>query len=92
MRVLRDLIGKPVIDSSARNIGDVVDVEIDEESGQVSAILVGHSKRPGVLRRVKWLGGREKLIRIPYSRIIAIEDAVLVEGEWDREKSAEEES
>jgi len=90
VRVLRDIIGKPVIDSSARSIGDVVDVEIDEESGQVSAILVGHSKRPGVLRKLRLLGGKERTIRIPYSRIVAIEDAVLVEGEWRRE--GEEES
>ncbi|WP_456483936.1 PRC-barrel domain-containing protein [Methanopyrus kandleri] len=82
MRILRDLIGKPVIDSSAKHIGEVLDVEFDEESGEVTTLIVGHSKRPGVLRKIKWLGGEEKAVRIPYSKVVAIEDMVLVEGRW----------
>ncbi|WP_456481444.1 PRC-barrel domain-containing protein [Methanopyrus sp.] len=83
MKILRDLIGKPVIDSSAKHIGEVLDVEFDEESGEVTALIVGHSKRPGVLRKIKWLGGEEKTVRVPYSKVVAIEDMVLVEGRWE---------
>ncbi|WP_457614822.1 PRC-barrel domain-containing protein [Methanopyrus sp.] len=82
MRILRDLIGKPVIDSTAKHIGEVLDVEFDEESGEVTALIVGHSKRPGVLRKIKWLGGEEETVRIPYSSVVAVEDMVLVEGRW----------
>ncbi|NPB02239.1 MAG: hypothetical protein GXO28_04940 [Methanopyri archaeon] len=89
MRILRDLIGKPVIDSTAKNVGEVQDVIMDEETGEVTHLVVADSRRPGVLRKLGGKlgkGGGEHEIHIPYSEVKAIDDAVLVEGKWAEEE------
>lgn len=66
---------KDVIDiRSGRRLGEVVDVEIDDESGRISAIVV-----PGEARFLGMWGGGPDVV-IPWSKIIKIgPDCILVE-------------
>ncbi len=69
---------KEVIDiRTGRRMGDVVDVEIDEESGRITAIVV-----PGPSKMFGLLGGGPDVV-IPWSKIVKIgPDCILVD--WDR--------
>lgn len=66
---------KEVIDiRSGRRLGEVIDVEIDEESGRITSIVVpGESRYFGL-----WGGGPD--VVIPWTKIIKIgPDCILVE-------------
>lgn len=66
-----EVVGKEVIDSSARRVGVVSDVVIDEEG------------KANLLVKVKILrGGSEKELEytLPPSSILAVGDVVLVKG------------
>ncbi|MGE5673195.1 MAG: YlmC/YmxH family sporulation protein [Mycobacterium leprae] len=66
---------KEVIDiRSGRRLGDLIDVEIDEENGRITAIVV-----PGESKYFGLLGGGPDVV-IPWSRIRRIgPDCILVE-------------
>lgn len=68
---------KEVIDiRTGRRLGELIDVEIDEESGRISAIVV-----PGENRWFGLMGGGPDVV-IPWSRIRKIgPDCILVEIE-----------
>jgi YlmC/YmxH family sporulation protein len=68
---------KEVIDiHTGRRLGEVVDVEIDENSGQIVAIVV-----PGETKLFGILGGGPDIV-IPWTRIRKIgPDCILVEAE-----------
>lgn len=78
---------KMVIDiKSGRQLGELVDVEIDESSGKITAIVVpGDSKFYGLL------GGGPDII-IPWSRIKKIgPDVILVELDREHERDRDRE-
>lgn len=66
---------KEVIDiRTGRRLGGVVDVEIDDESGRINAIVV-----PGEARLFGFWGGGPDLV-IPWTKIVRIgPDCILVE-------------
>ncbi|MFZ5815516.1 MAG: YlmC/YmxH family sporulation protein [Bacillota bacterium] len=66
---------KEVIDiRTGRRLGELIDVEIDEESGRISAIVV-----PGETRWFGMWGGGPDVV-IPWSKIVKIgPDCILVE-------------
>lgn len=68
---------KEVIDiRSGRRLGDLIDVEIDEESGRITAIVV-----PGEGRWFGIWGGGPDLV-IPWTKIVRVgPDCILVEIE-----------
>ncbi|BDG60744.1 YlmC/YmxH family sporulation protein [Caldinitratiruptor microaerophilus] len=61
---------------TGRRLGELVDVEIDEKTGRITALVVpGHSRLWGLL-------GGERDIVIPWHRIVRIgPDCILVD--WD---------
>lgn len=66
---------KEVIDiRSGRRLGELVDVEIDEETGRITAIVV-----PGETKMFGFLGGGPDVV-IPWTKIRRIgPDCILVE-------------
>jgi YlmC/YmxH family sporulation protein len=66
---------KEVIDiRTGRRLGELIDVEIDEESGRISSIVV-----PGEARYFGLFGGGPDVV-IPWTKIVKIgPDCILVE-------------
>lgn len=66
---------KEVIDiRTGRRLGELIDVEIDEESGRITAIVV-----PGEARYFGFWGGGPDVV-IPWTKIVKIgPDCILVE-------------
>ena len=73
MKISDELIGKDVIDESGDQIGIVNDVEWDFETNTVTSI---HLKEAGISAKI---GLGDKKI-VPYEKIEAIGDNVLIKG------------
>jgi sporulation protein YlmC with PRC-barrel domain len=73
MKISDELIGKAVIDESGDQIGIVNDVEWDFETNTVKSI---HLKEAGISAKI---GLGDKKI-VPYEKIEAIGDSVLIKG------------
>lgn len=74
MRLLDDIIGKEILDSSANIIGKVKDIEIDTSSNKIEFIIVtkgGFSKKIGTSKEEK----------IPFEIISRIGDKIILENE-----------
>ena len=73
MKISDELIGKDVIDESGDQIGIVNDLEWDFETNTVTSI---HLKEAGISAKI---GLGDKKI-VPYEKIEAIGDTVLIKG------------
>ena len=73
MKISDELIGKDVIDESGDQIGIVNDVEWDFETNTVTSI---HLKEAGISAKI----GRGDKTIVPYEKIEAIGDTVLIKG------------
>ena len=73
MKISDELIGKDVIDESGDQIGIVNDVEWDFETNTITSI---HLKEAGISAKI---GLGDKKI-VPYEKIEAIGDTVLIKG------------
>ncbi len=74
MRVVEDIIGKEVLDSSANIIGKVKDVEVDLETRTIEALILGK----GGLSEGLGLSKGETIV--PYDMVKKIGDKILLEG------------
>lgn len=74
MQKTRDLKKKDVINViDGKRLGEINDIEIDSETGQLTAIVISHER--------KFLGllGREQDIIVPWDKITKIGDCILVD-------------
>jgi len=74
MRVVEDIIGKEVLDSSASVIGKVKDIEVDLETRTIEALILGK----GGLSESLGLSKGETIV--PYEMVKKIGDKILLEG------------
>lgn len=74
MRVVEDIIGKEVLDSSANVIGKVKDIEVDLETRTIEALVLGK----GGLSEGLGLSKGETIV--PYDMVKKIGDKILLEG------------
>mgnify|MGYP001291720616 FL=1 len=74
MRVVEDIIGKEVLDSSAKVIGKVKDIEVDFETRTIEALILGK----GGLSEGLGLSKGETIV--PYEMVKKIGDKILLEG------------
>lgn len=72
MRLLNDIIGKEIIDSSANTIGTVKDLEIDPSSGRVDSIIITKSGSR------KKFGTTNEEDKIPFEMISRIGDKIIL--------------
>lgn len=74
MRILKDIIKKEVIGPDAKIMGEVIDVEVDEESLEITDLVV---KKTGLADSFKVSTNGENLV--PIEMIDVIGDKLLVE-------------
>jgi len=74
MRVVEEIIGKEVLDSSAKVIGKVKDIEVDLETRTIEALILGK----GGLSEGLGLSKGETIV--PYDMVKKIGDKILLEG------------
>lgn len=77
MRIMKDIIGKEVLNGSADIIGHVKDLEVDSETNEIEAFVV---TKGGISES---LGLSSNEIIIPFDRISQIGDKILMEEELD---------
>ncbi|MDI9618979.1 PRC-barrel domain-containing protein [Methanothermobacter sp.] len=74
MRIVEEIIGKEVLDSSATVIGKVKDVEVDIESQTIEALVLG---KGGIS---EGLGLSKGETIVPYEMVKRIGDKILLRG------------
>ena len=82
VRVKKDLLGKTVIDSRGKNIGNVADVEVDLETMAIGSIVItvtaiskeSESRFKKILGKVR----KRNEMTIPVSYIQAVSDYVIL--------------
>lgn len=74
MRIVEDIVGKEVLDSSATVIGKVKDVEVDIETNEIKALVLG---KGGIS---EGLGLSKGETIVPYEMIKKIGDKILLKG------------
>jgi len=81
----RGILDHQILDSEGRRCGNVDDLELDMDSGEVTALLVGPRYWPGrvhgpigrLLARLAGGGGR----RVPWSEVESVTSAVILRCE-----------
>lgn len=77
LRIMEEIIGKEVLDGSAMIIGKVKDIEVNRETNEIEAFIIGK----GGISESLGLGGDE--IIIPYVKIKQIGDKILLENDME---------
>ena len=77
LRIMEEVIGKEVLDSSAMIIGRVKDVEVNAETNEMEAFIISK----GGISESLGLSGNE--ILIPFGRIKEIGDKILLKNDMD---------
>ncbi len=72
MRLLNDIIGKEILDSSANILGKVKDIEIDASSNRINSIII---TKGGSTRKFRSTNEEEK---IPFELISHIGDKIVL--------------
>lgn len=72
MRLLDDIIGKEILDSSAKIVGKVKDIEIDTSSNKIDSIII---TKNGSKKRIMSSNDEEK---IPFEMIGQIGDKIFL--------------
>lgn len=74
--VAKQLAGKKLITNDGEDIGKLVDLNINEVSGKIEALLVEPNLDNSTARRMKKTDG---LIVIPYNAVLASSDHIIVD-------------
>lgn len=77
MRIIKDIIGKEVLNGSADIIGHVKDIEVNIETNELEAFIV---TKGGISES---LGLSNNEILIPFERISQLGDKILLEEDLD---------
>ncbi len=74
--IARQMSGKKVFTNRGEELGKLIDLLIDEKSGEIENLLVEISPDSKAARR---LGLNERLVHIPYAAVTAVSDVVIVD-------------
>jgi len=76
--IARQLASKRVITNRGDEIGKLIDILVDEISGQMEYLLVEVDTDSKVYRTLN-LHSKDRLIKIPYSAVSAVSDVFIVD-------------
>ena len=79
MRLLDDIIGKEILDSSANILGKVKDIEIDTASNRIDSIIITKSSKGGLTNKIGSSKPSEEII--PFERKKKIGDKIILKEE-----------
>ena len=74
--IARQLATKRIITKRGDEVGKLVDLVVDEVSGNIETLVVEVDRESKVMAR---LGKNEKIIEIPYSAVTAVSDVFIVD-------------
>jgi sporulation protein YlmC with PRC-barrel domain len=78
-----NILDHQILDKKGRRCGNVDDLAIESETGEVTAILVGpgywRGRSPRLGRLAGWLGGSGR-VRVPWSEVAKVDSAVRLRG------------
>ena len=74
--IARRLSGKKVITNRGEVLGKLLDLMVDEVSGNIESLVVEISADSKVARK---LGLEQRVVHIPYKAVVAVSDFVIVD-------------
>ena len=74
--IARQLATKLVITNRGDEVGKLVDLLVNETTGEIEYLLVEIDKESKVIKRI---GSHEKQLQIPYSAVTAVSDVFIVD-------------
>ncbi|MGN0092965.1 MAG: PRC-barrel domain-containing protein [Methanobrevibacter sp.] len=77
MRIVKDLIGKEVLDSDVNNMGIVDDIEFDKGSNEILSLVL---KRKGISNAIK--ASKSEDI-VPFDLVKTIGDKIILKDTYD---------
>ena len=80
--IARQLAAKKIITNRGEEVGRVVDLLVDEKSGEVEYILTELEKYSRFVKKLPPDVVRDNIVKIPYASVVAVSDVIVVdEGE-----------
>jgi sporulation protein YlmC with PRC-barrel domain len=74
--IARQLSGKKLVTNEGEDFGRLVDVEVNEVSGKIEALLVEANPDNGLATKMKKEDG---MMHVPYESVLAVGDYIIVE-------------
>jgi len=74
--IARQLTGKRLVTNDGEEIGKLIDVYIEENSGKIEALIVEPNPDNQTARKLKREGG---VCTIPYASVLAVADHIIVD-------------
>ncbi len=74
--IAKQMSGKKVFTNRGEELGKLIDLLVDEKSGDLEDLLVEISPDSKAARK---LGFSERIVRIPYAAVTAVSDVVIVD-------------
>jgi len=74
--IARQMSGKKVFTNRGEELGKLVDLLIDEKSGEIEHLLVEISPDSKAAKRI---GLNDRIVQIPYEAVTAVSDVVIVD-------------
>ncbi|MAG18231.1 MAG: hypothetical protein CL944_02020 [Candidatus Diapherotrites archaeon] len=74
--IARQLATKRVITNRGDEVGKLVDLLVDERSGDIEALLVEVDRDSKVAKKVE---AKDRVIEVPYSAVTAVSDVFIVD-------------
>ncbi len=74
--IARQLATKRVITNRGDEVGKLIDLLVDEVSGDIEYLLVEVDKDSKVARRIT---AKDRIIQVPYSAVTAVSDVFIVD-------------
>ncbi len=74
--IARQLSGKKLVTNEGEDFGRLVDVEVNEVSGKIEALLVEANPDNGLAAKMKKEDG---MMHVPYESVLAVGDYIIVE-------------
>ena len=75
--IARQLAGKRIITTDGEELGRVLDLYVNENSGKVESVLLEPNPDSTLAQRVKTEGGGDLII--PYSAVLDVKDVMVVD-------------
>jgi sporulation protein YlmC with PRC-barrel domain len=74
--IARQLSGKKLVTNEGEDFGRLVDIEVNEVSGKIEALLVEANPDSGLATKMKRDDG---MMHVPYESVLAVGDYIIVE-------------
>jgi sporulation protein YlmC with PRC-barrel domain len=74
--IARQLSGKKLVTNEGEDFGRLVDIEVNEVSGKIEALLVEANPDSGLATKMKKEDG---MMHVPYESVLAVGDYIIVE-------------